>query len=115
MFGSNGETTTMAGDVTRDEFDHLRTRVDVVEREVDGEKLVTRHILEQTRRNGDDLATLKGDMKGLRSDMADLRSDMTNLRSDMTGLRGTVHGLAANLPRIVGEAVRNALRERKAK
>ena len=34
-------------------------RVEVVEREVDGEKLVTRYILEQTRRNGDDLAAIK--------------------------------------------------------
>ena len=39
--------------VTRDEFE---ARVGVLEQEVDGEKLVTRHILEQTRRNGDDLA-----------------------------------------------------------
>ena len=31
----------------------------MLEQEVDGEKLVTRHILEQTRRNGDDLAAIK--------------------------------------------------------
>ena len=37
--------------VTREEFE---ARVGVVEREVEGEKLVTRHILEQSRRNGDD-------------------------------------------------------------
>ena len=116
----------MAGDVTRDEFDHLRTRVDIVEREVEGEKLVTRHILEQTRRNGDDLATLKRDMTGLRSDMTSLRGDVTSLandlngkidtlRSDLTGLRGTVHGLAANLPGIVADAVRDGMEKRKPK
>ena len=44
----------MAGDVTRDELQQLATRTDIVEREVEGEKLVTRYILEQTRRNGDD-------------------------------------------------------------
>jgi hypothetical protein len=38
----------MAMDVTREEFDHLKARVDVVE--VEGEKTVTRHILQQTRR-----------------------------------------------------------------
>jgi tetrahydromethanopterin S-methyltransferase subunit G len=49
----------MTTEVTKEEFDHLKARVDVVEREVEGEKTVTRHILEQTRRNGDDLATVK--------------------------------------------------------
>src|SRR5438552_15539444 len=49
----------MATDVTRDEFKRLETRVDVIKREVEGEKMVTRHILEQTRRNSDDLAAIK--------------------------------------------------------
>jgi len=39
--------------VTREEFE---ARVGVIEREVEGEKMVTRHILEQSRRNSDDLA-----------------------------------------------------------
>ena len=42
----------MAADVTREQFVAL-------EQEVEGEKLVTRHILEQTRRNGDDIAAVK--------------------------------------------------------
>jgi len=42
--------------VTREEFE---ARAVVLEREGEGEKLVTRHILEQTRRNGDDLAAIK--------------------------------------------------------
>jgi hypothetical protein len=50
----------MPTDVTREEFSQFQARVEVVEREVDGEKLVTRYILEQTRRNGDDLAAIKG-------------------------------------------------------
>jgi len=43
----------MPSDVTREEFE---ARFGVLEREVDGEKMVTRHILEQTRHNSDDLA-----------------------------------------------------------
>ena len=43
-------------EVTREEFE---ARVGVLEREVEGEKMVKRHILEQTRRNGDDLAAIK--------------------------------------------------------
>ena len=42
----------MPADVTKEEFQAL-------EQEVEGEKLVTRHILEQTRRNGDDIAAVK--------------------------------------------------------
>jgi len=44
----------MAASVTGEE---LEARV--LQREVEGEKMVTRHILEQTRRNSDDLATVK--------------------------------------------------------
>jgi hypothetical protein len=53
-------TAEMSTDVTRAEFDHLKARVDVVEREVERERPATRHILERTRRNGDDLAAVKG-------------------------------------------------------
>ena len=49
----------MATDVTRDEFKRLETRVDIVESEVEGEKMVSRHILDQTRRNADDLAAIE--------------------------------------------------------
>jgi hypothetical protein len=48
-----------------------------VEQEVEGEKLVTRHILEQTRRNSDDLAAIK------------------------------IAGLVRDLPKIVAEAARD--------
>ena len=88
----------MATEVTRQEVDHLKTRVDIVEREVEGEKLVTRHILEQTRRNGDDLAAIKS-----RLDRVDHRFD---------GLEREVRGLRNDLPAIVGEVVREVLRDR---
>jgi len=52
----SGRGNSMPTYVTREEFE---ARVGVVEREIEGEKLVTRHILEQTRRNGDDLAAIK--------------------------------------------------------
>ena len=42
-----------------DRIELLEQRVTVIEREIDGEKRVTRHILEQTRLNGSDLATIK--------------------------------------------------------
>jgi uncharacterized protein YoxC len=95
----------MATDVTREEFDHLKTRVDVVEREVEGEKTVTRHILEQTRRNGDDLAAVKS-----RLDRHDHRFD--NLEHRFDGLERQVDALRKDIPSIVGEVMRDVLRER---
>ena len=67
----------MDADVTREEFSQLQARVSIVEREVDGEKLVTRYILEQSRRNGDDLAAIKG-----RLDRVELRLDSVEQKLD---------------------------------
>jgi len=83
----------MAPDVTREEFRLLENRVDVVECEVEGEKLLTRHILDQTRRNGDDLAAIKS-----RLDRSDQRADglerkFDNLERRFDGLERRFDGL----------------------
>jgi len=98
----------MPTDVTRDEFDHLKARVDTVEREVEGEKIVTRHILEQTRHNGDDLAAIKS-----RLDRHDQRFDRLERKVD--GLERKMDGLerrVGDLPKIIGAVMRDVLRER---
>ena len=95
----------MATDVTREEFDHLKTRVDVVEREVEGEKTVTRHILEQTRRNGDDLAAVK-------SRLDRHHHSFDNLERRFDGLERQVDALRKDIPSIMGEVMRDVLRER---
>jgi uncharacterized protein YoxC len=81
----------MAAEVTREEFTAL-------EREVEGEKMVTRHILEQTRRNGDDLAGVK--------------SRLDRVEQKLDGLERKFDGLTKNLPKIVGEVMRDVLDER---
>jgi hypothetical protein len=73
----------MIAEVIREEFTAL-------EREVEGETLVTHHILEQTRRNGDDLAAVKSRLE----------------------LERQFDGLNRNLPKIVGEVMRDVLDER---
>ena len=98
----------MATNVTREEFDHLKARVDVVEREVEGEKTVTRHILEQTRRNGDDLAAIK-----TRLDRVEEKVDSLDRKVD--GLDRTVKDLTKSLAGIVGDVMREVWRERDAK
>ena len=91
--------------VTREEFE---TRVSVLEDEVEGEKLVTRHILEQTRRNGDDLAGIK-----TRLDRVEEKVDGLDRKVDL--LDWTVKDLAKSLPVIVAETMREVQRERDAK
>jgi seryl-tRNA synthetase len=88
----------MPGPVTREEFDEL---VD----EVRGEKVVTRHILEQTRRNGDDLAALK-------TRVSRVEEKVDGLDRKVDGLERKVDGLVKDLPRIVGDAMREVLTER---
>jgi uncharacterized protein YoxC len=91
--------------VTREEFE---ARVGVLEREVEGEKLVTRHILEQTRRNGDDLAAIK-----TRIDRVEEKVDGLDRKVDL--LDRTVRDLAKSLPVIVAETMREVQRERDGK
>ena len=88
----------MPANVTREEFD---TRVGILDREVEGEKLVTRHVLEQTRLNSDDLAVIK--------------TRLGRVEGKVDRLQTTVDGLVRDLPKIVGEAVRNAKPARRGK
>ena len=100
----------MATEVTREEFE---ARTGVLEREVEGEKLVTRHILEQTRRNGDDLAAVKTRLDRIEEKLDGV--DLKGLVRKVDGLDRKVDGLAENLPRIVGDVMREVLRERDGK
>ena len=123
----------MPADVTRSEFQHLQARVNVVEGEVEGEKLVTRHILEQTRRNGDDLAAIKTRLDrverkldgleqkfdgleqkvgGLEQKVDGLEQNLGGLGQKVGGLEQNLNGLRKDLPKIVGDTMREVLRER---
>jgi hypothetical protein len=93
-----GDRSSMPSELSREEFE---SRMGVLDREVEGEKMVTRHILEQTRRNSDDLAAIKS-----RLDRHDQRFDVLEQKVD--GLERKFDDLTKNLPRIVGDAVREA-------
>ena len=92
----------MAEPVTRDELTQLAVRVGVLEREVEGEKMVTRHILDQTRRNSDDLAAIKSRL--------DRFENKFEQRVDV--LERKVDGLTRDLPTIVADVMREVLKER---
>lgn len=89
-------------DITREEFG---ARVGVLEREVEGEKLVTRHVLEQTRRNGDDLAAVK-------TSLDRVESRLDGVETLLGRVEQKVEGLTHDLPKIVGDVMRAVLDER---
>ena len=82
----------MPADVSQEAFQAL-------EREVEGEKMVTRHILEQTRRNGDDLAAIK-----TRIDRVEGKVD--DVAREVGGVKHTLNSLVRDLPKIVAATVR---------
>jgi predicted translin family RNA/ssDNA-binding protein len=95
----------MATEVTREEFIAL-------EREVEGEKLVTRHILEQTRRNGDDLAAVKSRLDRVEQKLDGLERKFDGFERKFDGFERKFDSLGRNLPKIVGAVMRDVLDER---
>ncbi|MGA8613109.1 MAG: hypothetical protein WB760_15705 [Xanthobacteraceae bacterium] len=81
----------MPADVTREEFQAL-------EQEVEGEKLVTRHILEQSRRNGDDIAAVKTRLNRV-------EEKVDGLDRKVDGLDRKLDALAQSIPGIVRHAL----------
>ena len=79
------------------EYELLERRVSTVEQELEGEKLVIRHVLEQTRRNSDDLASIKA-----RQNAHDARFDR---------LEAELRSLNRDLPGVIAETLREVLRE----
>lgn len=85
--------------VTQDDFKRLEARVLTVEHEVDGEKLLSRYILNQSRQNGDELAALKTRVDRIEEKVDRLDAGLSALRKE--------------LPTIVAEAMREVLRDPK--
>jgi uncharacterized protein YoxC len=98
----------MSDTVTREEHKTLQDRVSVVEREVDGEKMLSRYILQQARANGDDLAAVKTRLDRVETDV---RQDISEARRDISALTNDLAGLRKELPTIVADAMREVLRE----
>jgi hypothetical protein len=54
----------------------------VLEGEVEGEKAVTRHILEQTHRNGDELIAARSELATMRAELGTVKSRVDHLAGD---------------------------------
>ena len=90
--------------VTREEHKILQDRVSVVEREVDGEKMLSRYILQQVRANGDDLAAVKTRMDRFETRMDGVETRLGNVENNLTQFR-------KDMPSIVADAMREVLKE----
>ena len=93
----------MADTVSRDEFRALEGCVSAVEHEVDGEKMLSRYILEQARRNGDDIAGIKTRLDRVETELHDVRTDVRFIKQDLSMLR-------RDLPTIVADSFREVLK-----
>jgi tetrahydromethanopterin S-methyltransferase subunit G len=98
----------MPADVTREEFHAL-------EQEVEGEKLVTRHILEQSRRNGDDLAAVKTRLDRVEEKVDRIDKKVDRLDGRLGHVETGVRSLRTDIPKIVADTMREVLREQKGK
>jgi hypothetical protein len=96
--------------VTREEFE---ARVGVLEQDVDGEKLVTRYILEQTRRNGDDIAAIKTQLGRIETRLDGVDTQLESVGKRMGSLGTAVQDLKEEIPAIVAKVMREVLGDRK--
>lgn len=102
-----------APEVTREDLKRVEDRVEFLAQEVDGEKLLSRYILRQSRQNGDDLAALKTRMERVEEKVERIEEKVDRLDTDLRGLRNDFNSSQAKLPGIIAEVMREVLRENK--
>lgn len=83
----------------------LERRVTALEQEVEGERFVTRYILQQTRRNGDDIAAIRTQLGRTECRLDRVETDVSVLRSEFRTFRNQG-------PKVVAGTMRDVLRER---
>lgn len=93
------------------EYGLLEKRVSAVEQEVEGEKIVTRYILEQTRRNSDDLAAIKARLNAHDARFDDIQGQLRTHDGRFDRLEAELRAFRRDLPGIVADTLREVLRE----
>ena len=110
-------------EVTREDLKRVETRVEFVAQEVEGEKLLSRYILQQARKNGDDLAIVKSskdfiqllfyfmNLAIVKSPMERVEEKAGKLEHKVEKLEQKFDRLEVRLPGMIAEVMREALRE----
>lgn len=97
------------------EIELLERRVAALEQEVEGEKLVTRHILDQVRRATDELAALRSQMRRMEDRFDQLDTRLRAIESRFDRLESELHSWKLDWPRQIAEVMREVLAERDAR
>ena len=88
------------------EYGLLEKRVSAVEQEVEAEKIVTRYILEQTRRNSDDLAAIKARLNAHDARFDDIQGQLRTHDGRFDRLEAELRAFRRDLPGIVADTLR---------
>jgi hypothetical protein len=80
--------------------------------EAEGKKMIRHQILEQMRRNGDDLASVKSRLERIEYRVDGINQGLGGVDGKLGGLERKIDELTRNLPKIVGEVMRDVLDER---
>ncbi len=95
-----------APEVTREDLKRVEDRVEAVAQDVDGEKLLSRYVLNQARQNGDDLAAIKTRVERI-------EDKVDRLESSLSGLRSEFQSSQTKLPGMIADVMREVLQEQK--
>ena len=90
----------------------LKRRMDAMEQEVTSQLTVLKHVYRVVNENRNDIIEMKGDINGMKGDINGMKRDISELQSDIREVKSDIGGLRKDLPVIVGDAVREAIRER---
>jgi len=85
-------------EVTREDLKRVETRVEFVAQEVEGEKLLSRYILQQARKNGDDLAIVKTRVERVEEKVEKLEQKFDRLEQKVDRLEQKIDRLEIRLP-----------------
>ncbi|MGO9544085.1 MAG: hypothetical protein ACLPPF_04735 [Rhodomicrobium sp.] len=99
-----------APEVTREDLKRVEDRVEAIAQDFDGEKLLSRFILKQSRQNGDDLAALKTRVERIEEKVDRLEQ---KFEIEMRAMRNDFSSSQSRLPEMIAEVMREVLRENK--
>ena len=72
----------------------------------------TRDILEQERRNGDELAAIKSRLDRIENSLDGIDQRLGGVGQELGGIERKADELIENLPKLIGEVMRDVLDER---
>jgi chromosome segregation ATPase len=103
----------MIDEPTAGRWQALEDRVSALEQDVDGERIVSRHILQETRANTDLLAVIDKRQERIEDKFDGLDRKVETLERKVDGIDQGLKSLARSLPQIVADAIREVDRERR--